>query len=80
MPDGFGAGSLTPEAVSALPSALHDAIVDAYANALAPAFWYLVPLSVLGFIVAFFMREVTLSKTAGLVAARNGTDGDGTGA
>ncbi|GAA1944487.1 MDR family MFS transporter [Microbacterium aquimaris] len=80
VPDGFGAGSLTPDAVAKLPSALHDAIVDAYANALAPAFWYLVPLSVLGFIVAFFMREVTLSKTAGLVAAaRDGAQYAGSG-
>lgn len=68
VPQGFGPESLTPAAVAKLPTALHDLVVNAYTDALAPAFWYLVPLSALGFAIAFFMREIKLSDKAGLVA------------
>ncbi|MFF2623538.1 MDR family MFS transporter [Oerskovia jenensis] len=68
IPQDFGAQSLTPEAVKDLPAALHDLVVNAYTDALAPAFWYLVPLGVLGFVIAFFMKEIRLSDQAGLVA------------
>lgn len=60
--------SLTPEAVRALPEPLKDGVVDAYAQALAPAFWYLVPLLALGFVLTFFLREIALSDVAGMVA------------
>jgi len=43
--------------------------VNAYAEALAPAFWYIVPLLVLGFVLTLFLREVKLSDVAGMVAA-----------
>ena len=68
VPQGFGAQSLTPDAVRELPAALRDVVVDAYSQALAPAFWYLVPLAVLGFVIAFFMKEVALSDKSGLEA------------
>ncbi|QDB78111.1 MFS transporter [Georgenia sp. 311] len=68
IPPGFGADSLTPEAVDRLPSALHELVVNAYTDALAPAFWYLVPLGVVGFAIAFLMKQVKLSDKAGLVA------------
>ncbi|WP_182111505.1 DHA2 family efflux MFS transporter permease subunit [Actinotalea sp. JY-7876] len=68
VPSGYGASSLTPSALAKLPAALREEVVAAYTDALAPAFWYLVPLGVLGFVVAFFMKEVKLSDTAGLVA------------
>ncbi|MDL5350964.1 MDR family MFS transporter [Microbacterium sp. zg-YB36] len=68
VPSTFGASSLTPANVADLPPDLRDAIVDAYAQALAPSFWYLVPLGLIGFIVAFFMREIRLSTRAGMVA------------
>ncbi|GIG38419.1 MDR family MFS transporter [Cellulomonas phragmiteti] len=60
--------SLTPAIVQALPEPLRDGVVDAFAGALAPAFWYLVPLVAVGFVLALFLREVTLSDVAGMVA------------
>jgi predicted MFS family arabinose efflux permease len=59
---------LTPAIVAELPEPLHSGVVDAYANALAPAFWYLVPLLALGFVLTLFLREVKLSDVAGMVA------------
>lgn len=60
--------SLTPQVVQALPAPLKDGVVGAYADALAPAFWYLVPLLALGFVLTFFVREIALSDVAGMVA------------
>ncbi|PFG35986.1 EmrB/QacA subfamily drug resistance transporter [Flavimobilis soli] len=59
---------LTPAAVQDFPAALKQGVIDAYADALAPSFWYLVPLLVLGFVLALFLREVRLSDEAGMVA------------
>ncbi|WP_265523052.1 MDR family MFS transporter [Oerskovia flava] len=74
LPPGAGASggaeatSLTPALVDALPEPLRTGVVDAFADALAPAFWYLVPLVVVGFVLALFLREVKLSNEAGMVA------------
>lgn len=63
-----GGSSLTPEVVSQLPEPLHGQVVDAFGDALAPAFWYLVPLVALGLVLALFLKEVKLSDVAGMVA------------
>ncbi|GIG28031.1 MDR family MFS transporter [Cellulomonas marina] len=63
-----GASGLTPAIVSALPEALRTGVVDAYAQALAPAFWLLIPLILVGLVLALFLREVKLSDEAGMVA------------
>ncbi|MBO3096061.1 MDR family MFS transporter [Cellulomonas dongxiuzhuiae] len=60
--------SLTPAIVQDLPEPLRTGVVDAFADALAPAFWYLVPLVAVGFVLALFLREVKLSDVAGMVA------------
>lgn len=65
---GEGASSLTPALVAQLPEPLHTQVVDAYTNALAPSFWYLIPLVLVGFVFALFLKEVKLSDTAGMVA------------
>lgn len=65
---GAGAESLTPEIVKSLPEPLHTGVVDGYADALAPAFWYLVPLLALGFLLTLFLKEIKLSDIAGMVA------------
>lgn len=65
---GDGAASLTPAVVATLPEPLRTGVVDAFADALAPAFWYLVPLVAVGFVLTLFLREVTLSDVAGMVA------------
>jgi len=41
---GGDASSLTPAAVQALPEPLKTGVIDAFTNALAPSFWYLVPV------------------------------------
>lgn len=72
------AESLTPAVVSQLPAQLHDGVVNAYTEALAPAFWYLVPLLALGFVLTLFLREVKLSDVAGMVARGEATSGPST--
>ncbi|MGW3209891.1 MFS transporter [Streptomyces sp. NPDC001135] len=49
--------SITPHAVHALPPALRDGYIRAYADAMPRIFLYLVPVLVLGVIVAFFLKE-----------------------
>ncbi|GII99356.1 EmrB/QacA subfamily drug resistance transporter [Sediminihabitans luteus] len=63
-----GAESLTPAVVAQIPEPLHTGVVDAFADALAPSFWYLVPLLAIGFVLAIFLPVVKLSDTAGMVA------------
>jgi EmrB/QacA subfamily drug resistance transporter len=67
-PEGAQGSSLTPETVQALPEPVHTGVVDAFTDALAPAFWYLVPLVLVGLVLALFLREVRLSDVAGMVA------------
>ncbi|MFI2640694.1 MFS transporter [Streptomyces sp. NPDC018610] len=52
--------SITPQTVRALPPALRDAYVQAYADAMPRIFLYLVPVLVLGLIIAFFLKEKPL--------------------
>ncbi|WP_306187881.1 MFS transporter [Streptomyces sp. MK5] len=52
--------SITPEVVRTLPPALRDAYVQAYADAMPRIFLYLVPVLVLGLIIAFFLKEKPL--------------------
>ena len=65
---GAAGSSLTPAVVTALPEPLHTGVVNAFAQALAPAFWYLVPVVALALVLTLFMREVKLSDIAGMVA------------
>ncbi|QOR72047.1 MFS transporter [Ruania alkalisoli] len=66
--EGAGVDSLTPQAVDAMPAGMKQIVVDSYADALAPSFWYLVPLLAVGFLLTLLLREVRLSDTAGMVA------------
>ncbi|MET8943562.1 MFS transporter [Streptomyces sp. NPDC004542] len=52
--------SLTPRLVHALPPALRDACVAAYADAMPRIFLQLVPVLVLGLLLAFFLKEKPL--------------------
>ncbi|MFD3616410.1 MFS transporter [Streptomyces sp. NPDC058676] len=52
--------SITPQLVHALPPALRDGYVRAYADAMPRIFLYLVPVLVLGLLVAFFLKEKPL--------------------
>jgi EmrB/QacA subfamily drug resistance transporter len=60
--------TLVPAAVKAAGEPLRSAIIDAYANALAPVFWYLVPILVVALLLALVLKEVPLSDVAGMVA------------
>ena len=56
--------------------------MDGYASALAPVFWYVLPLLLVGVVLALILREVPLSNVAGMVArgeavaAHDATDPD----
>ncbi|WP_345584666.1 MFS transporter, partial [Streptomyces prasinosporus] len=54
------AASITPQLVHALPPELRDAYVRAYADAMPRVFLYLVPVLVLGLLIAFFLKEKPL--------------------
>nr|WP_237525777.1 MFS transporter [Streptomyces sp. SID4985] len=65
LPPGAGARlpdaqSITPQLVHALPPALRDAYIRAYADAMPRIFLYLVPVLVLGLVIAFFLKEKPL--------------------
>ncbi|MFE2423835.1 MDR family MFS transporter [Streptomyces hokutonensis] len=62
--------SLTPALVHALPARLQDAVVAAYQHALTPVFAYLVPLFLVGVVLAVVLPEKGL--------AGDGADGPGT--
>ncbi|EST35000.1 MFS transporter [Streptomyces roseochromogenus] len=52
--------SITPQLVHALPPAPRDAYIRAYADAMPRIFLYLVPVLVLGVLIAFFLKEKPL--------------------
>lgn len=54
LPD---AESITPQLVHTLPPALRDAYIHAYADAMPRIFLYLVPVLLLGLLLAFFLKE-----------------------
>ncbi|MGW8763926.1 MFS transporter [Streptomyces sp. NPDC055815] len=54
------AESITPGTVHSLPPALRDAYIQAYADAMPRIFLYLVPVLVLGLVLAFFLKEKPL--------------------
>jgi MFS family permease len=60
--------SLTPSSVKAAGDPLKTAIVDAYANSLAPVFWYLVPILAVALVLALFLKEIPLAEVSGMVA------------
>lgn len=65
---GFDPTALTPGVVQGYPTELREGIIAAYADALAPSFWYLVPIVAVGFVLTLFLREVKLSHEAGMIA------------
>lgn len=52
--------SITPQLVRALPPELRDGYIRAYADAMPRIFLYLVPVLVLGLLLAFFLKEKPL--------------------
>ena len=60
--------TLDPQTLATLPDAIRDGVVAAYADALAPVFWYLLPFIAISFILSLFLKQIPLSDVAGLVA------------
>ncbi|MGW8353205.1 MFS transporter [Streptomyces wedmorensis] len=74
------AESITPQGVHNLPPALRDAYVQAYADAMPRIFLYLVPVLVLGLVLAFFLKEKPLvSHHSPLTEATDAPLADGFG-
>ncbi|WP_347977840.1 MDR family MFS transporter [Microbacterium sp. ProA8] len=73
---GEATSTIDPSVLSTLPDAVRTGVVDAYADALAPVFWYLVPFIAAAFILALFLKEIPLSDVAGLVARGEAIGGE----
>ena len=65
---GEATATLDPQTLAQLPEPVREGIVTAYADSLAPVFWYLVPFMLLAFVLAVFLKQIPLSDTAGMVA------------
>lgn len=59
---------LDPRMLSTLPHEIRERILNAYADSLAPVFWYLLPFISLAFVLALFLKQIPLSNEAGMVA------------
>ncbi len=68
--------TLDPQALSQLPEQLRDAIVNAYAESLAPVFWYLIPFIAAALVLAITLKQIPLSDTAGMVARGEAVGGE----
>jgi EmrB/QacA subfamily drug resistance transporter len=60
--------TIDPQTLATLPDEVREGIVTAYADALAPVFWYLVPFIAIAFVLSLFLKQIPLSDVAGLVA------------
>ena len=68
--------TLDPQALNQLPQQLRDAIVNAYADSLAPVFWYLLPFIAAALLLAITLKQIPLSDTAGMVARGEAVGGE----
>ncbi|WP_309058936.1 MFS transporter [Streptomyces sp.] len=73
LPPGISADSLEadPRGIAALPPALRASAVDAYASAITDVFLYAAPVAVLGFVLAWFLKE---DRLRGSVTAPDATE------
>jgi MFS family permease len=62
----IAAAAQSPARLHALPAAAKEPIVAAYADALQTVFLWTVPVAVLGFVVALFLKQVRLRDSARL--------------
>ncbi|GHB38607.1 EmrB/QacA family drug resistance transporter [Streptomyces cirratus] len=73
LPPGVSINGLEadPRAVAMLPPALRPRVLDAYASSITDVFLYAVPLVLLAFVVAWFLKE---DKLRGSVTAPDGSE------
>ncbi len=70
------ASTIDPETLNGLSDSVRDGIVNAYAESLAPVFWYIIPFLVVALILAFFVKEIPLADDSGLVARGEAIGGE----
>jgi EmrB/QacA subfamily drug resistance transporter len=70
------ASTIDPQTLANLPEAVREGVVAAYADALAPVFWYLVPFIAIAFVLSLFLKQIPLSDVAGLVARGEALGGE----
>ncbi|MAT17098.1 MAG: MFS transporter [Leifsonia sp.] len=68
--------TIDPQSLSELPDAVRDGIVTAYADALAPVFWYVLPFVGIAFLLSLVLKQIPLSDVAGLVARGEAIGGE----
>jgi EmrB/QacA subfamily drug resistance transporter len=75
LPPGFSVASVqsNSSALKALPAGLRTAIEHAYSLALQPVFRTAVPIALVAFVLAWFLREVPLRTAAGAETAKGTT-------
>ncbi|MCU1437305.1 MAG: transporter [Naasia sp.] len=73
---GTATATLDPQTLNQLPGAVREGIVTAYADALAPVSWYLIPFIAIAFLLSLFLKQIPLSDVAGLVARGEAIGGD----
>ncbi|WP_082462531.1 MDR family MFS transporter [Agromyces sp. Leaf222] len=73
---GDAMSTLDPQKLSELPDPVRDSIVTAYADSLAPVFWYLIPFILAAFVLALFLKQIPLSDEAGMVARGEAITGE----
>lgn len=73
LPPGVSVDGLRadPRGIAELPAALRPPVLDAYASAITEVFIYAAPVALLGFVLAWFLREDPLR---GSVTAPDGTE------
>ncbi|WP_079189278.1 MDR family MFS transporter [Streptomyces kebangsaanensis] len=73
LPPGVSADTLKadPRGIAALPPALRPAALHAYASAITDVFLYAAPVALLGFVLAWFLKE---DRLRGSVTAPDGTE------
>lgn len=68
--------TIDPQTLNSLPETVRDGIVNAYAESLAPVFWYIIPFLGVALILAFFLKEIPLAADSGLVARGEAIGGE----
>lgn len=68
--------TLDPQVMNQLPDTVRDGIVSAYADSLAPVFWYIIPFLLVALLLAFFVKEIPLQTDSGLVARGEAIGGE----
>ncbi|RFA13363.1 MFS transporter [Subtercola boreus] len=68
--------TLDPATLNQLPQAIQEQVVTAYADSLAPVFWYLIPFLAVAFVLSLFLPQIRLSDVAGMVARGEAVTGE----